>query len=131
MRSLAETYFRALQEKTPELVEPLLADDVVEAVRMSLDGSLEPWNVFDGKAAVLGYLNSIMTRFSTVRMADLEFYTDERAGVVFAEGRGELVRADTGRPYKNLYVFKFLIVDDKIRRIDAYGNPIAYAKMAG
>ncbi|MFG1926876.1 nuclear transport factor 2 family protein [Cryptosporangium sp. NPDC048952] len=131
MRSIAETYFEALQTKSLELVEPLLADDVVEAVRMSLDGSLEPWDVFDGKQAVLGYMTSIITTFSTVRMTGMTFYADERAGVVFAEGRGELVNAQTGEPYRNIYVFKFVIVDGKIGRIDAYGNPVAYAKAVG
>ncbi len=131
MHAFAQTFFTALQDNSLELVEPLLADNVIEVIPLAADGGQAPWNVFEGKQAVMGYLASIVTNFSQVRLEDLAVYADEEAGVVFAEGRGDLVHAATGKPYRNRYVFKFQIADGKIHRIDEYANPVTFAKLIG
>ena len=47
------------------------------------------------------------------------------------EGKGDLVHAASGAPYKNLYVFKFGFRSNLIAQVSEYSNPVIYAKLVG
>jgi ketosteroid isomerase-like protein len=51
--------------------------------------------------------------------------------VVFFEASGDLVGAQSGTPYQNVYVFKFTLRDGLIARILEYANPVPFAKLMG
>jgi ketosteroid isomerase-like protein len=50
---------------------------------------------------------------------------------VFVEGRGDLILKQTGQPYRNVYVFRFRISDEKITEIREYSDPVIYAQAFG
>lgn len=128
---LAETFFRALEERNISLIEPHLADDVAEIIPFSNTGTIDPFYTFTGKAEVLGYLNTIVTNFSRVILTNKRYSVATEGTWVFVQAQGELVQTGTGTKYLNSYVFKFEIHDGQITHIDEYANPIAYALLAG
>jgi ketosteroid isomerase-like protein len=128
---LAELFFEALEKHDISLIEPYLADDVVEVIPFSNTGKPDPFYAFNGKAEVLGYLQTIVTNFSRVVLAGRRYSVVDGGSAVFLQAAGDLVQAGTGSTYQNVYVFKFEIRDGQIVHIDEYANPITYALLAG
>jgi ketosteroid isomerase-like protein len=94
-------------------------------------GGTEPERVFDGKDAVLGYLQTILDNFKQAFMVERKTFITDDGATVFVEGRGDLILAKTGQPYRNIYVFKFSIFDEKITETREYANPVIYANALG
>jgi len=129
--NLAETFFEALEKRDISLIARHLADDIVEIIPFSNTGKPDPFYTFNGKAEVLTYLNTIVTNFSRVVLVNKRFSIGDDGSTVFVQAEGDLVQADTGTPYQNVYVFKFEFRDGKIVHIDEYANPITYALLVG
>lgn len=128
---MAQTFFKALEDHDLALVAPLLADDVTESIPLSNTGDPEPWMFFEGKEAVMGYLGTIVQNFSRSVLADKEYSVTEDGDTVFVEAKGDLIHAETGAVYENVYVFKFVTRVGKIVSIREYANPITAAKLFG
>ena len=130
-RRLVEQFFLALELHDQASLPPLLAPHVAEVIPFSATGDPKPFAEFDGKEAVLGYLGLILSRFSRTVLTDKSFHVADRGRVVFVEANGDLVQAGTHVPYRNVYVFKFVIEDGQIARITEYANPVTFAKLMG
>ena len=128
---LVEIFFEALEKHDIALIERHLADDVVEIIPFSNTGKPDPFYAFNGKAEVLGYLNTIVTNFSRVVLVDRRYSVSDDGRSVFLQAEGDLVQAGTGAKYQNVYIFKFEIRDGQLVHIDEYANPITYALLAG
>ena len=128
---LVEIFFEALEKHDISLIERHLADDVVEIIPFSNTGKPDPFYAFNGKAEVLGYLNTIVTNFSRVVLVDRRYSVSDNGSSVFLQAEGDLVQAGTGAKYQNVYIFKFEIRDGQLVHIDEYANPITYALLAG
>jgi len=128
---MAQTFFTALEDHNLALVAPVLAEDVTESIPLSNTGSAEPWSYLEGKEAVMGYLGTIVQNFSRVVLADKEYSITEGGDTVFVEAKGDLIYAETGDAYNNVYVFKFVTRAGKIISISEYANPITLAKLFG
>lgn len=128
---LAQTFFEALEKQDISLIERHLADDVVEIIPFSNTGTPDPFYAFHGKAEVLAYLTTIVTRFSRVALVNKRYSVDAEGGTVFVQAEGDLVQAGTDTRYQNVYVFKFEIRDGQIVHIDEYANPVTYSLFAG
>jgi ketosteroid isomerase-like protein len=128
---LTITFFESLENRDISLIEPHLADDVVEIIPLSNTGKPDPWFVFTGKSEVLDYLGTIARNFSQVRLVNQRHTVSEDGTSVFVQTEGDLIQAGTGTPYHNVYVFKVETRDGQIVHIDEYANPIAYALLAG
>ncbi|MFD5827020.1 nuclear transport factor 2 family protein [Lentzea sp. NPDC060358] len=127
MRHHAEAFFAATESKSPEVLEPHLAPDVVMEVPLTVHGALAPVDTVTGKQALLDWVRTGAVTFDRIRWRDLEFST---AGeTVFAECHGDMTVAGTGEPYRNRYVFRFDVRDGLIRRIREYSNPVAVARL--
>jgi ketosteroid isomerase-like protein len=59
----------------------------------------------------------------TMGASDIELHCVEGSNTVFVESRGNIVMT-SGREYRNRYVFRFDIVDDTVRRLREYYNPV-------
>jgi ketosteroid isomerase-like protein len=121
---------RRLEERNVDANAPLLANDVVQEIMLSANGSQAPSPQFEGKKAILGHLNQIVANFSRTVLVDKQVYVTVD-GTVFMEAKGDLIFVDTGAPYKNVYVFKFVFRLNLISRISEYGNPVRFAKLVG
>lgn len=129
--ALVEGLFAALQSGDLSPVGPHLAADVTGVLPYAPSGNPEPFRVFPGKDAVMRYLGSVVATFSQRRWHGLTCYVTADGSTVFAEARGDFVRAGTGAPYRNVYVFKFTIHDGLITHIAEYANPVPVAKVLG
>ena len=49
---------------------------------------------------------------------------------MFVTSRDDYRQGD-GTPYKNVYVFRFVLRGGLIVSVDKYANPVTYAKLAG
>jgi ketosteroid isomerase-like protein len=130
-RSVVETLVAALESGDLDVIEPHLADDVIEVIPYAPNGEPEPFGVFTGKDAVLRYLADIVRGFSKRALTDRVLYAAGDGGTVFLEAKGDLVQAGTGTPYRNVYIFKFTFRDGQIAHIAEYANPVTFAKLAG
>jgi ketosteroid isomerase-like protein len=127
--ALVEGLFAALQSGDLSLIRPGLAPDVTGVLPYAPNGEPEPFRVFPGKHAVMGYLASVVAAFSQRRLSGLTCYATGDGSTVFAEARGDFIQAGTGAPYCNVYVFKFTIRDGLITHIAEYANPVPVAKV--
>jgi ketosteroid isomerase-like protein len=59
------------------------------------------------------------------------FYATGDGGTVFVECKGDLILAETGTPYHNVYIFKVTFRDGQIMHIAEYANPVTFAKLVG
>lgn len=124
-------FFVALETHDLEKVRPVLADQVTEVIPLGTSGSLEPFAVYEGRDAVLGYLGQIITMLSRSRLVDRVDTVSEDGDTIFVEARGDLINAQSGAAYRNIYVFKFQLGDGLITHIAEYANPVTFAQTAG
>ncbi len=127
----ADEFFRALSERDLSIANAVLTKETEEIIPLAMAGGTDPERVFDGKDAVLGYLQTILDNFKQAVMVDRKTFITNDGTTVFVEGRGDLILEKTGQPYRNIYVFKFSISDGKITEIREYANPVIYAKALG
>ena len=126
-----DEFFRALSDRDVLIASAVFTEGIVEIIPLAMGGGTEPERVFDGKDAVLGYLQTILDNFEQAVMVDRQTFITDDGATVFVEGRGDLILKQTGRPYHNIYVFRFSISDGKITEIREYANPVIYAKALG
>jgi ketosteroid isomerase-like protein len=124
-------FFRALSSRDIALADAVLDDNVVETIPLSLSGSTDPQQIFEGKSAVLDYLQLILDNFENAAIDDVETFVSGDAQTVFVEAKGCLTVKHSAQPYRNNYVFRFSLNNGKITHIRGYANPVTYAKALG
>jgi ketosteroid isomerase-like protein len=100
----------------------MLDDQVVWSAPMSVggDGDGEPAR---GREAFGSRLGSISTLMRSAKFTDRRITASADATTTFVQTKGDFVTAD-GRPYRNVYVFRFDWRDGKIVSWEEYANPI-------
>lgn len=133
LRSLevVQSFFAAKERQDLDAVMALFADDVIYRHPLNASGDPSPWFQFDGKEETTAYQRGVIERFSQMRMLDMESFVNPDGSTVFVTARGDYVQAVDQQPYNNLYVFKFVVQNGKITRVDEYANPVTFAKLAG
>lgn len=127
-----ENYFNALRDHDIDAVARLLHDEVQEIIPLAPNGAPGSWFDFRGKDEVLGYVATIFSNFSQVEIVDREVNVTEDGRTVFVEGKGDLVVADGGASYRNVYVFRFSFDGEGlIEEIREYANPVPIAPILG
>jgi ketosteroid isomerase-like protein len=124
-----DEFFRALSERDLSIASAVLTKEAVEIIPLAMAGGTDPERVFDGKDAVLGYLQLILGNFKQAVRVDRQTFITDDGATMFVEGRGDLILKQTGQPYRNIYVFRFSISDGKITEVREYANPVIYAKV--
>jgi ketosteroid isomerase-like protein len=109
-----DEFFRALSDRDVSIASAVFTKETVEIIPLAMAGGTDPERVFDGKDAVLGYLQSILDNFKRAVMVERQTFITDDGATVFVEGRGDLILEKTGQPYRKIYVFKFSISDGKI-----------------
>ncbi|MDW5327098.1 nuclear transport factor 2 family protein [Plantactinospora sp. KLBMP9567] len=80
-----------------------------------------------GRHEVLAYTEGLMGKFNPLRWSDTEWSASPDGSQVFFRGKGNMVVARTGKPYRNHYVTIFDINDGRIVRMAEYADAFAYA----
>lgn len=128
---LVRRFIEALEARSADLVAPMLHEDVLLVQPMTFSGRAEPEFVMDGRAAVLGYLQTVLTNFSQIRFVEPLYTTSADGSRVFVETRGDFRTAQGDLPYTNVYVFRFDVEDGQIIFINEYANPVPASAALG
>jgi ketosteroid isomerase-like protein len=103
-------------------VAGLLDDQIVWSAPMSV-GSAGDGAPARGRSAFGSRLGSISGLMKSARFTDRRITACADTGTTFVQARGDFVTAD-GRPYQNVYVFRFDWRDGKIVSWEEYANPL-------
>jgi ketosteroid isomerase-like protein len=125
-----EGFIEALQQKDPIILSTLLDPQASVVLPMTFSGNPTPETQFEGKDAVLGYLQQILTHMEQIRFTDPKLSVVSDENVLFFEAIGDFITT-TNAPYKNVYVLKFELQDNKIVHVTEYANPVTYAMTFG
>lgn len=131
---IAETvkaYLEALEGQKAKTIAGLLSEDATIEIPFSNTGDPSPWFVFEGREQALGYIGTIFKNFAQVKLLNRAVYVGEDGRTVFVEATGDLIQRDTNASYRNRYVFKFTVRDDRISHVSEYANPVPFAKLMG
>lgn len=131
-RTAARThaFLAALERKDLRTVAAMTGERATLTVSLSFSGAQEPAGRFTGKDEVLGYVRGV---FTTMAVVD---FTDERVSVTgdgrtsFVQANGRFTAAD-GRPYHNVYVFRYDWRDGRIAGVEEYANPVTFCTTFG
>lgn len=126
-------FFAALEAQDLESLAGLLSEDSLTVLPMSHGASVDPNKVLPGRAAGLAHYEGAFGRFETIRYTDHVVSVADEGRVVFVENRAECILAD-GRPYANVYVWRFELEPGPAGRIVGireYVNPIVAGLLVG
>jgi ketosteroid isomerase-like protein len=103
-------------------VAGMLDDQIVWSAPMSFGsaGDGEPARGLQAFASRLGSISGLMR---SARFIDRRITASADGATTFVQARGDFVTAD-GRPYQNVYVFRFDWRDGKIVSWEEYANPM-------
>lgn len=129
-QSVVERFYAAKEAHDLDAMAALFADDVNYVFPLPASGAQENWFDYKGKDETMAYQRRTSDAFSQLKMRDREMTFSQDGRIVFMECRGDYITTD-GRPYNNVYMFKFTIEDGLIRKVREYCNPVTYAVLAG
>ncbi|WP_113698535.1 nuclear transport factor 2 family protein [Nonomuraea lactucae] len=127
--SLAQAFFAAFEGRDPAGVEAVLAPEANITIPLSIEGTPEPWYVFDGREHVMGYIHSVAAKFDRVAFLDKVYTVSEDGSSVFLQANGDILSTAEKLVYRNVYIFKVDIANGKIVKVWEYANPVAYANL--
>ena len=104
-------------------IAEMLDDQVVWNSPMSSSGNAEDAHPAQGREAFGSRLGSISGLMRSARFIDRRITVSADGTTTFVQARGDFLTTD-GRPYRNVYVFRFDWRDDKIVSWEEYANPI-------
>jgi ketosteroid isomerase-like protein len=101
----------------------MLHPEVVWSPLMTFSGDAADAERAEGIVAFEARVTSIAALLRSVRFADRRVTTSADGLTTFVQTQGDFRTAD-GRPYRNVYVFRFDWRDGRIVNWDEYANPI-------
>jgi ketosteroid isomerase-like protein len=110
----------------------MIADDAVFEYPFDRSGKTEAgsWRIYRGRDAVLkNYLDVAFARLNQIGWTESEMTVSADGSRVFVEALGYM--AINGVPYRNRYVLRFDIKDDRIVHMKQYLNPVTSAIATG
>ena len=129
-KAIVEAFFRTKEDHNLDDLTALFADNIVYTFPLPASGAQENWFVYEGKQATVEYQRKTLDAFSQLKMRDMQVAVSEDGDMVFVEARGDYISKD-GKPYRNVYIFKFALEDGKIVKVFEYANPVTYAMLVG
>ncbi len=101
----------------------MLHPDVVWSALMTASGDAGDADRAEGIAAFQSRINSIAALNRSARFTDRRVTTSAAGLTTFVQTQGDF-RTTDGRPYRNVYVFRFDWRDGRIVSWEEYANPI-------
>ncbi|MDJ0567569.1 MAG: nuclear transport factor 2 family protein [Pleurocapsa sp. MO_192.B19] len=88
-------------------------------------------NRVEGKTAIYRHFNVLPKTIKRMAFVDRKIYPMLNSDQVFAEYRGEVEIADTGRPYNNNYCGLFQLRENRLVSVTEYFNPLVFIEAFG
>ncbi len=101
------------------MASAVLAKEPLKIIPLAMAGGTDPVRVFDGKDAVLGYLQLILDNFKQVVLVDRQTFITDDGATVFVEGQGDLISEETGQP---IAIFTFFVSAFPTERSRRFAN---------
>lgn len=120
----------ALESKDLDTIDAMLDRQATLTLPLSFSGAQEPAIHFVGKDQVLGYIKSVFGGMGTIRFADVRLSVTADSSATFVQANGNFTTAD-GRPYRNVYIFRYDWAKDRLASIEEYGNPVTFTATFG
>ena len=130
---VVRAYFAAIDAKDVEGTRALLSDDAVVELPFSESGRVDPgsFRVYRGIEEVMAFwATAFSLEGDSAGVLDAEVTITADGRVVFIEGFGDVIMTN-GRRYRNRYVMRVTVEDDKVVTTREYYNPIISARAFG
>jgi ketosteroid isomerase-like protein len=130
--ALINDWLTAQARKDRPALAAMIAEDAVFEYPFDRSGKTEAgsWRVFRGRDAVLkNYIDVAFARLNPIGWTEREITVSAKGKRVFVEALGDM--AINGVPYRNRYVLRFDIKDDRIVHMKEYLNPVTSAIATG
>ncbi|MEV0824982.1 nuclear transport factor 2 family protein [Nonomuraea rubra] len=118
----------AFERRDVKAISASIDENATFTIPLSFSGASEPAGHFAGKEQILGYVDSVLTNFRKVRFTDLRVSVTGQGRTSFVQANGDFVTAD-GRPYRNVYIYRFDWKNGRMVHTDEYANPITLCKV--
>jgi ketosteroid isomerase-like protein len=125
-----ERFLRACERRDVTTVAALLHPRVTLIHPITFSGALQPEARFTGKPQVLGYLRTVFQVMDRIQFTDERVSVARRGRTTFAQANGNFTTAD-GRPYRNVYLFRFDWRNGRIVGGEEYYNPVTFSQTFG
>lgn len=120
----------ALEREDLHTVAAMTDQRATLTVALSFSGDQEPAGQFVGKEQVLGYVESVFTNMATIDFVEVRVSVTADGKTSFVQANGEFVGAD-GRPYRNVYVFRYDWHNGRVVTFEEYANPVTFCETFG
>jgi ketosteroid isomerase-like protein len=119
-------FLNAMETADVEVLAAMLDDDVTWTAPMSASGGqdIEAVHGLDAFGARMMEIGGLM---QSAKFVDRRITVSLDGTTSFVQSNGDFVTVD-GRPYRNVYVFRFDWVEDKIVAWEEYANPVTIVK---
>lgn len=128
-RRIVEDFLRTLDTLKLDDILAYFAPEATLVIPLSIDGTPAPWFTFEGIDQIRDYWSNATSSLDRLAFSRTDITVSTDATTVFCEAEGDMRRGD--QEYRNVYVFRFDLVDGKIVRLLEYGNPVTAARFGG
>jgi ketosteroid isomerase-like protein len=118
----ANRFLNLLEAGDQAGIDRLLDDQIVWTAPMSVGGGADE-EPAHGRAAFWSRLGAISVLMRSASFTSRRITASADSTTTFVQAQGDFVTAD-GRPYRNVYVFRFDWRDGRITSWEEYANPI-------
>jgi ketosteroid isomerase-like protein len=125
-----ERFLRAFERRDLGTVRSMLDARVSLVHPITFSGAQEPEARFEGKDAVLGYFRTVFAGMGRIRFTGERISVTAAGRTSFVQANGDFTTAD-GRPYRNVYLFRFDWRDGRIVGGEEYYNPVTFSETFG
>jgi ketosteroid isomerase-like protein len=130
---VVRAYFATIDAKDAEGMRSLLSDDIVVELPFNESGRVEQgwFRVYRGVDEVMAFWATAWSlEGESPGLLDAEVTITGDGRVVFVEAYGDVIMAG-GRRYRNRYVLRMTVEDDRVATYREYYNPIISARAFG
>jgi ketosteroid isomerase-like protein len=130
--AVVNDWLAAQARKDRPALAAMIAEEAVFEYPFDRSGKTEAgsWRIFRGRDAVMkNYIDVAFARLDRIGWTEREMSVSTDGRRVFVEALGDM--AINGVPYRNRYVLRFDIKDDRITHMKEYLNPVTSAIATG
>jgi ketosteroid isomerase-like protein len=120
----------ALERKDLQAISALTDQRATLTNTLPLSGIREAAVTLEGKEQILGYIQQVFTTMGAIAFSDVLVTVSADGRTSFVQANGDFTTAD-GRPYRNVYMFRYDWRDSRVVNTLEYANPVTFCKTFG
>lgn len=118
-----QEFFAALAEEDKAKLDSLLTPNAELVMPFNPNGDTSTAGIRRMPATV--FVSQVLAAYDNLRFLDARFHIANQGNSVFVEAMGDFRVARSGQPYRNRYILRFDLYDERIDRITEYVNVAA------